>query len=216
MKPYPRYHYDIIQGSDRWFEARLGNVTASRFSEACAKGRGGGESTTRNKLLNALAYERIENEPYPEKFKTTDAMQNGTDTESEARDYFAELMGFEIRQVGYVEYNEDIGCSPDGLIGEDGLAELKCPLLSTHLDYIRSDGKKLLSTYKKQVNGQLFVTGRRWCYLVSYCPLWRKRPLIWVKIERDEEEIKKLHINLVMFIEDLKKTVIELDPKSPY
>lgn len=207
--------HNCEQLSPEWFAVRLGKVTASRFSEACAKGRGGGVSTTRNKLLNKLAYERVYNELYPERLKITDAMQHGTDTEGEARDYFVKLFVCDVKQVGYIEYNADIGGSPDGLIGNDGLVELKCPLISTHMDYIRSDRRKLLADYKKQVQGLLFVTGRKWCYLASYTPLYHRRPMVFIKVERDEVEIKKLHIDLVMFIEDLKKTVAELNPKIP-
>ena len=208
--------HDMPQLSDEWFNIRLGEVTASRFAEATAKGKNGGVSPTRNKLLNKLAFERIYNKPYPEKFKSTDAMQHGTDTEAEARNYFSKLFKYDINQVGYVEYNDDIGCSPDGLIGADGMVELKCPLVSTHMDYIKSKSKKLLSTYKKQVQGQLFVTGRKWCYLVSYVPLYPKRLMISVKIERDEDEIKRLNVDLVMFVEDLKKAIIELEPNVSF
>ena len=155
MKTYP----EIIQGSDEWYAIRLGMVTASCFGQAMAKGQG----ITRNKYMNKLVYERMYKRPAPATFTKTKAMQHGNDTEDEARDYCAELMGFEIKQVGFVEYNEDIGCSPDGLIGPDDLAELKCPETSTHMDYIRSDGKKLIATNNKQAQGQMFLTGRNQC-----------------------------------------------------
>ena len=195
---------ECIQGSDEWITARLGIVTASNFSDATAKGTG----IIREKLAKKLTYERIHNKPFPQKFKKTDSMQHGTDTEEEGRNYFAEVLGVEIKQVGFVKHNDYIGCSPDGLIGEDGLIEIKCPDTLTHMDYIRD--KKFPTTYKKQVQGQLWVTGRKWCWFGSYDPRYFDKPHFLIKVYRDDIYIKeKLAIPITMFVGELKEMVKE-------
>lgn len=215
MKPYPKYYPDIIQGTKEWEDTKLGIVSASHFKEVMAKGRDGKASTTRFKYMKKIAYERKYNRPAPKSFQGTKAMQYGIDTEDEARDFFAELMETEIKQVGFVKYNDDIGCSPDGLMGKDGLVELKCPETATHMDYILTGNRKLITTYNKQVQGQLFVTGREWCYLVSYDPLWDDRPCLWETIYRDEKLIKEIHVGIVMFVTEMKELMEKLT-ESPY
>lgn len=209
---------DIIQGSEEWLAVRRGKVTASNFNKAVSSGRGNAPSKTRKDYMKTLVYERIHGISFPQKFKGNSAMDHGTETEDEARCYFASLMGEDIKQVGFIKYNDDIGCSPDGLIGNDTLVEIKCPELLTYMDYIeagRIDFGSLSKAYRDQIQGQLFVTGRKYCYFVCYDARYLSRPCMHERFDRDEDYIKKLHINIVMFVNEMKEMYDKLT-KCPY
>ena len=191
---YPIVHL-MEQGSDEWFAARLGHVTASKFKIAQSA-----PSTKGRKRLMYGLVEEIRKGTYRESFKSG-AMQDGSDLEDYARDYYADLFDHEVKQVGFVEYSKYIGVSPDGLIGEDGLVEIKCPITPTHIGYIDED--VLPSDYKEQVYGQLWVTGREWCDIVSYDPTWQDQMLWRLRVERDEKEIAKVETKVNKFVDDM-------------
>lgn len=200
--------HDCIQQSPEWYAARLGMVTASNFNKAVSSGRGSAPSKTRKDYMKALVYERIHGIPFPQKFKGNSAMDHGTETEDEARCYFASLMREDIKQVGFIEYNDDIGFSPDGLMGDDTTLEIKCPELLTYMDYIeagRIDFGSLSKAYRDQVQGGLFVTGRKYCYFVLYDARYPSRPCMYVRFDRDEDYIKKLQVGIYMFVADMKE-----------
>ena len=201
---YPKIHM-MPQGEDAWLQIRLGKASASNFSKVLA----GGSGKTRGDYMKKLAFERIHNLPFPDKFKGNASMEHGNETESEARDLFALHQGIKIDQIGFAEYNADIGCSPDGLIGDDGLIEIKCPDTLTHMDYIR--GKKTMpKSYVDQMQGQLWILKRQWCYFVSYDARYPSEPFAWQKIIRDEKKIAELEVKLGIFIEELESLVVEL------
>jgi len=198
---------DIVQGSDAWFDLRLGKVTASNFHTAVASGRGGAASKTRKDYMKALVYERIHGIPFPGKFQGNSATQHGNETEEKARREFGRRVGEEIKQVGFIEYNDDIGFSPDGLIGDDATVEIKCPELLTYMDYIEAghiDFGSLAKAYRDQVQGGLLVTGRKYCYFVIYDDRFPSKPCIYAIFDRDEGYIKELHIKLVIFVNEMK------------
>jgi putative phage-type endonuclease len=145
-------YHDVIQGSPEWHDVRCGKVTASSISDVLAKGQG----ITRKKYLWRLVAERITGKP--KAGFCNGAMEWGTQTEPEARDYYENLNFVNVQQIGFVEVNEYLGCSPDGLVGEEGLLEIKCPEQDTHLGYIVED--RLPPEYVKQVQSQLWITGR--------------------------------------------------------
>ena len=198
--------YDRQQGSPEWYDIRLGKVTASCFGKAKA----GGTGTTRKIYMSELLYER-ENKKTCEGFSNA-VMQKGSETEEQARKYYEELNECTVRQVGFVERDEDIGASPDGLVGEDGLLEIKCPLPTTHIIYRADD--RLPPTYKPQVQGQLWVCERKWCDFVSYEPT-SCRPFFCERVYRDEAYIKELHIKIQMFIDEMNQTIEKLT-KPPF
>lgn len=200
---YPIIH-TMEQGSDEWFAVRLGKVTASNFSQILA----GGQGKSRITYMKMKAYERIHNLPFPKKFKGNASMDHGNETEEEARDLFAAIKDIEIKQVGFVEYSKDTGCSPDGLIGDDGLIEIKCPDTLTHMDYI--EGKTLPKAYRDQIQGQLWIMDRQWCWFVSYDARYPSEPLHWRMIVRDEKSIAELQIELGKFIEELEHRIVTL------
>jgi hypothetical protein len=155
-----------------------------------------------------LIAERLTTEPQ-EGFSNA-VMQRGSEIEPYAREYYELLNDCPARQVGFVERNEDIGASPDSLVGEDGLLEIKCPLPTTHIRTLIDDN--VPAEHKPQIQGQLWVCERQWCDFVSYDPRVRQKPYFCERVYRDEDYIKELHIKIQMFIDEmnaLMKTLTE-------
>lgn len=189
--------HEIQQNSPEWYAARLGKVTASCFGKAIA----GGQGKVKKTYMIQLIAERLTQEPQ-EGFSNA-VMQRGSEIEPYAREYYEILNGISTREVGFVERNEDIGASPDGLVGEDGLIEIKCPNSTTHIEIIIAD--KVPTTHKPQIQGQLWVCEREWCDFVSYDPRVSQRPYFCERVYRDDDYIKELHIKIQMFIDEMNK-----------
>jgi putative phage-type endonuclease len=181
------------QQSDEWFSARLGKVTASHFKDVLNKKSG--RETYMMRLL-AERITRIREESYSNKY-----MEDGVELEPEAREHYEWITDNEVEQVGFVEATEDVGCSPDGLIGMDGMLEIKCPKVTTHLGYIIKG--VLPASYKAQVQGQLWVCSRQWCDFVSYAPDYEKQPMFRVRVERDEAYLSLLSAAVATFVTEL-------------
>lgn len=190
--------HDMEQGSEEWFAAKLGKVSGSTFKAA-----GGKSGKTRDRLKYGLI-EEIRKGVRRESYKSP-AMADGGLLEGAARDYYCDLFGCEVKQVGFVELNDYIGVSPDGLVGEDGLIEIKCPITPTHIKYIDKD--VLPCEYKEQVYGQLWVTGRKWCDIVSFDPTWKDQILWRLRVERDEEEIATIETKINKFVGEMTKLI---------
>lgn len=188
---------DCIQGSEEWFEAKLGVVSASNFSKVLNKGAG------RGLYMRKLIAERLTG-VREESYKNA-VMDNGSETEAEAREYYETAYDCKVKQVGFVLRDDDVGCSPDGLIGEKGSIEIKCPLSSTHVFNILSG--KMPTEYIPQVQGLLWVTERQWCDFISFDPKVISRPVSVVRVERDVEYIIKLAAKVNVFVKELKETV---------
>ncbi len=182
---------DVQQGSAQWRAARMGIPTASNFKRILTAS--GKLSNASAGYMDELLYEwRIGKIPMIEK---TGWMRRGIELEPEARLYYASTTGAEVAQVGlvYRDQRQLIAASPDGLVGENGLLEIKCPKLSTHMAYLR-DGK-VPPAYIPQMQGQMWVTNREWCDFFSYHPdiLGPDVPgQFLVRIDRDEAYIQKL------------------------
>ena len=172
------------QGSPEWFEARLGIPSASMFSKIVTTK--GVWSTQADSYINQLVAERLTGER--EEIYQSHHMIRGTELEPEARDMYCLVKDVEVQEVGFCLHDTlKAGCSPDGLIGEEGGLEIKAPAPATHVEYLR--GGVLPSRYKQQVMGCLWITQREWWDFVSYHP--NMKPLI-VRVERDEEYIAAL------------------------
>lgn len=135
------------------------------------------------------------------------AMERGIFMEAEARMYYEFINGVDVQEVGIVYKDElkDRSCSPDGLVGEDGGLEIKCPELHTHVEYLLSN--KVPTTYIPQIQGSLYITGRKWWDFLSYYP--RMKPLI-IRTFPDEFYQAKLKRELDMFVVNLKDVVRQL------
>jgi len=190
-----------IQGSDEWLQSRAGVITASSFTKVMSKGRGSAPSKTRETYMIEKATETLTGNAITGGFKS-DAMQRGNDMEGEAREYYQMLSGGSVDEVGLIYLNElkRIGASVDGLVGDEGLVEIKCPSLAVHVRYLM-DGV-MPAAYLKQVQGQMWVTGRKWCDFISYAPDSHKMNFM-IRVERDEEFIKTISKSVYAFIGDL-------------
>jgi hypothetical protein len=197
--------FDCDQNSPEWYQCRLGIPTASRFSTVLAAGRGGGESKTRREYLYKLAGEVLTGEPMYS--YQNDHTLRGQEMESEARDMYVFLTDFEPHRVGFLR-NGRKGCSPDSLIGTDGLLEIKTKL--AHLQCEVLDYDELPSEHKAQCQGQLWVAEREWVDFVSY---WPKLPLFAKRVFRDEAYIKKLAAEVDRFNNELADLVAKLQTR---
>ena len=199
--------HNCEQRSEEWYQARLGKVTASHFSAVMAKGRGGAASKTRLDYMKTLANERLTGKRDPDGTYTNRAMENGTLREPDARDWYEWITGKDVVEVGFVELNDEVGCSPDGLVDIDGLLEIKCPAYKTHMDY-RRDGV-FPSEYRPQVQGQMWVCGRQWCDFVSYYPdlfVNGEDLRLWIlRVKRDDSYIEQLAAATAVFLTELKE-----------
>jgi len=199
------------QGSDEWLQMRLGKVTASRVADVIKKGRGSSVSQTAKSYMAELIAEALTGESKP--FFENDAMKWGTETEPQARSTYEVNNGFvTVKEVAFVEHNEFIGISPDGLVGEDGLLEVKCPNTTTQIKRALSDDYS--SDYKAQIQMQLWVTERKWCDFVSFDPrLDCAAGYLQQRVERDEEYIEEMKEKVYKFVEEMNKSIIKLTTK---
>ena len=188
---------DCVQGSPEWHAAKCGVPSASNFDKLLTAD--GKVSKQRTKYLYRLAGETITG--IPENGYQSEAMLRGQELEAEARELYQLITGQEVKQVGFCQEN-GYGCSPDGLVGKDGLVEIKCPNMATHIGYLLED--KLPIEYFQQLQGQLFVTGRKWVDFFSYYPGLRPFPF---RVERDEKFLKALEVELKTFCKELKEVV---------
>ena len=173
--------YNFEQRTEDWYNIRKGKMTASNAETIIANGKG-----LETYIYNLMAeyYSSAEKENY-----INADMQRGIDLEPEAKIEFQFYTGLGIKEVGCVELNEYILASPDGLIGDDGLIEIKCPNDSIYFKLLLSNNIK--PEYIAQMQMQMYVTDRQYCYFVSYNPNFEKSLYI-KKINRDEEMIDKL------------------------
>lgn len=192
--------YDIEQQSEAWFEAKCGRVTGTRFKALVA-----GESTqTYKDLVTNIACEIITGKM--EETYSNANMEHGLETEPEARDEYQDICSIRVKEIGFVIPNEDtkyhewIGISPDGFTEDEGMIEIKCPLARTHLEYI--EAKRLPSEYRYQVQGQLFVSGLKYCDFISYVE--GMKPFI-IRVYPDLELFKEFEKRLDVLIEQVKK-----------
>ena len=191
------------QGSDEWFAVKLGKVSASHFSEVLNKKAG------RKTYMYRLLGERLSGESY--EGYSNKIIERGTVVEHDARAYYEALHG-KIEQVGFVELNDYVGCSPDGLVGLDGLVEIKCPQPNTHIKYI--DKNKMPTEYYAQVQGNLWVTGRKWCDFISFVPQVKSKPFWMIRVQRDEEYIATLAVAVETFISEMKELEARITNKN--
>lgn len=189
---------DVSQNSPEWLQARCGIVTASRFKDVLAKGEG----KVRARYLYELAAEIMRGYPEPETY-TNAAMERGHAQEDEARQRFAFEHALEPVRVGFVRRPDlRAGCSPDSLIGDDGGLEIKTAL--GHIQMERIHRGTVPSEHVAQVQGSMWITGRKWWSFVSYSP---DLDLFHVRVERDETYIAKLAEAVAAFNAELDALV---------
>lgn len=183
------------QGSEQWFQVRLGTPSSSNFSAILAKGEG----KTRRAYMNRLAAEIITGEP-GEQF-TTPAMERGKVMEDDARNYYSFLHSANLERVGFVR-NDIAGWSPDSLIGTDGALEIKTQRADLLIETILKND--FPSEHKAQCQGGLWVGEREW---IDLCVFWPKMPPFIRRAYRDEPYIKNLAAEVATFKAQLDELV---------
>jgi putative phage-type endonuclease len=199
------------QGTQEWIEARLGKVTASRVADVAAKTKTGW-GASRATYMGELIAERLTGKPV-EKY-TNAAMQWGSDIEADARAAYQFERATIVTQIGFAPHPsiEMAGASPDGLVGDDGLIECKCPNTSTHIDSLL--GQNVPGKYVTQMQWQMACTGRKWCDFVSFDPRMPEHmQLLIQRVERDDKHIEELEEMVRDFLTVLDAKIAALNAK---
>lgn len=199
---------EIEQRTDEWFAQRLGKVTASRVADVMAKTKTG-YSASRENYMAQLVVERITGER-AESYSNA-AMQWGTDQEPFARAAYEAHTGQMVEEVAFVPHPmiEGAGASPDGLIGADGLCEIKCPNTASMIEVLLTG--TIPSKYVAQMQFQMACTGRGWCDYVVFDPRMPAKAQLFVKrLERDDEYIANMEGEINKFLSELDAKVQQL------
>lgn len=200
------------QRTQEWFSARLAKVTASRVADVVAKTKTG-YSASRANYMAELICERLtgmQGASY-----SNAAMAWGIETEPMARAAYEGAMGSLVIETGFVPHAaiEMSGASPDGLVGDDGLVEIKCPMTATHIETLL--GQSVPAKYVTQMQWQMACTGRKWCDFVSFDPRMPENMQIFVKrIGRDEVLIASLETEVIQFLKELDLKITQLKEVS--
>jgi len=202
---------DIEQGSDLWLEMRLGKVTASRVKDVMSKGRGSAPSKTSQSYMIELISEILTGKS--KSFFENEAMRWGTETEPQARSMYEVNNDFVmVEEVAFIEHNEFIGVSPDGLIGNDGLLEIKAPTSTTQISRALTESYHV--DYKDQIQMQLWVSEREWCDFLSFDPrLPDSVGYLQERVYRDDEYIKSMKDKVYTFVENMNEIINKLTTK---
>ena len=173
--------HNFEQRTPEWYAVRLGKYTGSDFHTFL------GKSATKDRLILEKACEHITGQPTNEDHFISADMQRGIDNEDFAREQYEASSFCSVQQIGFAELDEWTGCSPDGLVGDDGIIEIKCPKDSVFVQQIISGKIKL--EYETQIQFNLMVLDRKWCDYIAYN---KNFPLLVKRIERNEEKIAEI------------------------
>ena len=195
---------EMPQGGEDWLRARRGVVTASNFHLVLARGSG----KTRRAYMERLAWEIVSGAPGEGAFMS-EAMARGKALEPRAREAYRAASGLDVREVGLVFLDEGrrIAASPDGLIGDDGGLEIKCPLPHRHEACVARGC--VPPRHRAQIQGNMWVSGRRWWDFVSFAPE-ADEPLFIRRVHRDEAYVDMLRREVARFLQELDGLVEQL------
>lgn len=197
------------QRTEDWFKARAGKVTASRVADIIARTKSG-YSASRDNYMAQLVCERMTGTP-AESF-TNAAMQWGTEQEPFARAAYESAKDVLVEEVGFIPHPiiQNSGASPDGLVGEFGLVEIKCPNTSTHIQTLLD--QKIPEKYITQMQWQMCCTDRRWCDYVSFDPRMAEGLQLFIKrVEFDPEYVSMLEREVILFLQELDNKIEQLN-----
>lgn len=196
------------QRTDEWFAARLGKVTASRVADLMATTKTG-YAASRDNLMAQLVIERLTN--HQQESYTNASMQWGTEQEPFARAAYEIATGQMVDECGFVPHPTiaDAGASPDGLVGAEGLVEIKCPNTAGMIDALLT--QTVPGKYNTQMQMQMACTGRAWCDYVVFDPRMPAKAQLFIKrVPRDPDFIKKMEAEIVKFLGELDAKVNQL------
>ena len=194
--------HNFEQRTEEWYKVRLAKFTGSDFHSFM------GNSETKKRLLLEKVAEKITGKSESVELKSAD-IQRGVEQEDIARINYEMETGNTVIQVGFIELDEWTGCSPDGLVGDDGIIEIKCPRATTFVKHLMDDS--IEPQYYTQIQFNLMVSGRKWCDFVRYnenFDLYIKR------VEADKEYQKKIRKVLDECIEEVKNNIEKLKKRG--
>ena len=195
----------IIQRSPEWFAARCGSLGASQLADALAKTKAGWGASRAN-LRAKLVVERLTGQQ--EESFTSAAMQWGVDKEDEARTAYSFATGHHVKEVGLYRHPTIIGthASPDGLVGDDGCVEIKCPNSATHIEVLKNN--QIAHRYLLQMQWQMACADRQWCDFISFDPRMPDNLMLYVqRVERDNEMLAILESEVSAFLAEVEEDV---------
>ena len=191
--------YDSPQGSDAWKQEKAGHFSASKANDLLMKPSNAGYQN----LIYHIAYERMTGEPI-ETYHSKD-MDNGVEGEPIARESYELDTYNKVHEVGFMEINSWVGASLDGIIGEDGAIEIKCPKWNTQMGYLES--QEIPKNYYNQMQFQLYVSGRKWVDFYSWHP--KLKPFL-KRVERDEKRIGEIQEAIFKAIKEVEQIINKL------
>ena len=191
------------QLSAEWFKIRQGKLTASHAQAIAANGKG-----LRTYVIEVMAeyFSIAEKEPF-----SNANMVRGIELEPEAVLAYIFQTGFETKTIGFVEYNKYIGCSPDLLVEEDGLGEIKCPIDKTYFNYMVN--RKIDTKYIWQMQMQMFICKKKWCDYIVYNPNF-KQNIIIQRVLSDKKKVLKILKGIGSGIRMIRKLSKQIDGKE--
>lgn len=203
----------IEQLTEEWFAARRGKVTASRLGDLMATTRSGYGAGRANYMAELLS-ERLTGKTF-ERFQN-DSMKWGVEQEPRARAAYTFFRDLEVTPAEFVPHPTiaDTGASPDGLVGADGMVEIKCPLTATHIDTLLTETVAVKYIY--QMQWQMECAGRQWCDFVSFDPRLPPAMQLYVKrVERSQRTIDELTAAITLFLRELEQKIAALKERYP-
>lgn len=194
---------NLEQGSEEWHRVRLGVATASRFKDIITPAKGDKSASYKGYMYELIAEKLTKGK---EDFFKSEWMERGNEIEPLARASYEFIHEVEVKQVGIMLNDEGtVGASPDGLIGDDGGLEIKCPKPSTVVKYMLDGGLPL--EYKPQVMGSLWISGREWWDFLAFHP---SMDFYQIRVYRDDEYIKKMNQHITDFVDELQNNYEKL------
>lgn len=202
----------VEQRSEEWFALRRGKVTASRIGDILATIRNGNWAASRKNYAAQLVTERLTGKD-PEPFMN-EYIQWGIDQEVPAREAYQKATGNAVEEIGFIDHPRIAlaGASPDGLVGADGLIEIKCPTTATHINTLLNED--VYENYRLQMLWQMACTGRKWCDFVSFDPRLPEDMQLYIRrFPRDDKEIGHVENEVEQFLHEVAATVKALEEK---
>lgn len=201
---------DLIQGSPEWLQMRCGSVTASRMDDVMKYLNNGTESQARRDYRTEIVCEVLTG-------RTTEhyvspAMEWGIETEPVARAAYEISQDCEVEQVGLAIHPtiKNFAASPDGLVGAEGLVEIKCPNTATHIEYLIAG--QIPPEYGLQMLAQMACTERKWCDFVSFDPRLPKKFQLFIRrFERDDALVDAVEMEVIKFLAEAEATITALN-----
>ena len=196
------------QRTQEWFDARVGKVTASRVKDVMAKGKRDNKPLkAREDYLAELVAERLSGQTFEHYVNA--AMQWGIDTEPEARTTYELIKDEPVELVGFVQHPmiSMAGASPDGLVGSQGLVEIKCPTTATHIKYLKA--QEIPDDYTMQMIWQMICTGRTWCDFMSYDPRLPDPYRVFLKrlVLPTDDFVRAIESEVILFDKEVDGTI---------